>query len=404
MSTAALAHRTTPDPAGGNDHVGRARRLVPLIEAGSARTERDCEVAPDVMLALQEAGLLRLLAPKAIGGAAIDPRGFVEVIEVLAAADASTAWCVNQTSVCSAGAAFMTPEATQRIFGRPDGLLAWGAGPKARAVEVEGGYRATGTWQFASGSRHAAWMGGHCPVFDAGGAARLGPDGKQIERTMLFPRDSAKIDDVWQVMGLKGTGSDTYSITDLFVPHELTCPTITDWIDSTPSDPAPLYRFSGSGLYAAGFGGIALGNARGMLDAFIHLARDKTPRGARSTLRDSPVVQMQVAQADTRLRAARALLMEAVQTATDGIRASGRMTVEQRMAVRAAGTFAIHQGTEVVESIYRAAGATAIFENGPFERRFRDAYSISQHLQGRLAHFEQVGKHLLGFETDLQFL
>jgi alkylation response protein AidB-like acyl-CoA dehydrogenase len=404
MGTATLAQQATARPAGGDDYVAGAVRLAPLIEAAAARAERNCEIAPDVMVALHDAGLLRLLAPRSIGGVAMDPHGFAEVIEIIAAADASTAWCVNQTSVCSAGAAFMTPEAVRMIFGSPDGLLAWGAGPKAKAVETEGGYRVTGTWQFASGSRHAAWMGGHCPVFAADGTPRSGPDGRQIERTMLFPRDSARIDDVWQVMGLKGTGSDTYSVADLFVPHELSCPTLTDWIDSTPSDPAPLYRFSGSGLYAAGFGAIALGNARGMLEAFVRLARVKTARGAKNTLCDSPVIQMQIAQADSRLRAARAFLHQSLREARDVIRTTGRMTVDQRMRVRAAGTWAIHQGTEALESIYRAAGATAIFENAPFERRFRDGYSISQHLQGRLAHFELVGKHLLGVETDLQFV
>ena len=391
-------------PAKDIDYAERARRLAPVIEAGARQAERDNEIAPEVMSGLQAAGLLRLLAPRAIGGAALDPDQFAQVIEVLAASDASTAWTVNQTSVCSAGAAFMTPTATEEIYGSAEGMLAWGAGAKAYARVTEGGYRVTGTWHFASGSRHATWMGGHCGVYGGGDAPRLDANGKQIERTMLFPRGSAKIDDVWRVMGLKGTGSDTYSVTDLFVPEALSCPTITDWIVTTPSDPAPLYRFSGSALYAAGFGSIALGNARGALDTFIHIARDKTPRGAKNALRDSAVVQMQVAQADTQIRSARAFLLQSLREVQDGIRATGKMTIDQRMTVRAAGTNAIHRGTEVVEALYRAAGATAIFENEPFERRFRDAYSISQHLQGRLAHFEQIGKHLLGQETDLMFV
>ena len=195
-----------------------------------------------------------------------------------------------------------------------------------------------------------------------------------------------------------------YTVTDLFVPEAMSCPTITDWIVTTPSDPAPIYRFSGSALYAGGFGAIALGNARGMLDTFIHIARDKTPRGAKNALRDSPVVQMQVALADTQLRAARTFLIQSLREVQEGIRATGAITTDQRMTIRAAGTNAIHRGTEVVETLYRAAGATAIFETEPFERRFRDAYSVSQHLQGRLAHFEQIGKHLLGQETDLMFV
>lgn len=402
MTTASTL--ATISPAEDIDYVERARRLGPVIEAGVAEAERTSQIAPNVMDALREACLLRLLLPRALGGGALDPDKFAVVIEVIAAADASTAWTVNQTSVCSAGAAFMTPFAAKELYGPAEGMLAWGAGAKARAQETEGGYRITGTWQFASGSRHATHIGGHCGVFDAAGAPCLGDNGKQIERTMLFPRAHVKFDNVWRVMGLKGTGSDTYTVTDLFVPEAMSCPTITDWIVTTPSDPAPIYRFSGSALYAGGFGAIALGNARGMLDTFIHIARDKTPRGAKNALRDSPVVQMQVALADTQLRAARTFLIQSLREVQEGIRATGAITTDQRMTIRAAGTNAIHRGTEVVETLYRAAGATAIFETEPFERRFRDAYSVSQHLQGRLAHFEQIGKHLLGQETDLMFV
>lgn len=404
MSIAALESHTTARSIGDADYAAKARLLASVIEAGISRNERDRELTPEAVSALHAAGLFRLLAPRAIGGAALDPDRFVEVVETVAAVDASTAWCLNQTSVCSVAAAFMNADTAREIFSPPHALLAWGAGGKAQAVEVDGGYRVDGIWPFASGSRHATWLGGHCQVIGADGTPRIGRNGRPLERTMLFPRDSARIDDVWRVMGLKGTGSDTYAVVDLFVPEARSCASITDWIDSTPSDPAVLYKFSGSGLYAAGFGGIALGNARGMLDTFIHLARDKTPRGAKNALRDSAVVQMQVAQLDTQLRAARAFLLTSLREIQDGVARSGAMTVDQRMTLRVAGTYAIHQATEVLEKVYRAAGATAIFEGSPFERRFRDGYAISQHLQGRLAHFELVGKHLLGMETDLQFV
>src|SRR6185312_13419568 len=104
-----------------------------------------------------------------------------------------------------------------------DAVLAWGpVGPTVKAVPVDGGYRASGTWSYASGSRHAQWLGGHSPVVDATGNRVLGSDGKPAERTVLFPKDKAAIRDVWQVMGLKGTGSDSYTVTDLFVPARYT--------------------------------------------------------------------------------------------------------------------------------------------------------------------------------------
>lgn len=388
----------------GSGYLERARDLLPVVEAASSRIEAHGEITEEVLSLLCENDLLRLLMPRVLGGAAINPSTFVQIVEALAQADASTAWCVCQTSICSMATAYMDPSAASRVFTAPRSLLAWGVGPNASAVVVDGGYRVTGTWMFGSGSRHAAWLGGHCAIVASDGTPVLNGSGFPSERTMLFPRRNVQIQDTWRVMGLKGTGSDTYSVKDLFVPSELTCPVIASWLTVPPSDPAVLYRFTGSALYAAGFGGLALGNARGMLDAFVRLARSKTPRGASNPLSTSAVVQMHVAQSEAQLLSARSLLLETLAKAEAGIAETGKITLDQRMAIRMAGTFAIHQATEVLERAYRSAGTTAIFESQPFERRFRDGYSISQHLQGRLAHFEHVGKHLLGIDVDPQFL
>lgn len=401
--TDVAAGRREPDAAD-SDRIERARRLAPVLEAASPRIEAQRELTEDVLSLLHQNGLLRLLMPPALGGAAVNPSTFVQVIEALARGDASTAWCVCQTSICSMVTAYMDTAAARDIFAAPAALLAWGVGPNASAVAVDGGYRVTGTWMFGSGNRHATWLGGHCAVVNPDGTRQVDSNGAAVERTMLFPRGSAEVQDTWQVMGLRGTGSDTYSVKDLFVPAALTSPVIANWLTVQPSDPAILYRFTGSALYAAGFGGLALGNARGMLDTFLRLARSKTPRGAANPLSASAVVQMHVAQAEAQLRSARLLILDALTEAEASIGRSGKITLDQRMAIRMAGTFAIHQATDVLERAYRSAGTTAILESQPFERRFRDGYSISQHLQGRLAHFELVGKHLLGIEVDPQFL
>ncbi len=402
---AVLANVTSPrEEAAASDWLERARQVAPVLEAASSRIEAQNELTDDVLSLLRQNGLLRLLMPHALGGAAVNPSTFVQVIEALAHADASTAWCVCQTSICSMVTAYMDASAAGDMFAAPAALLAWGVGPNASAVAVDGGYRVSGTWMFGSGSRHATWLGGHCAIVNADGTPQLDRNGAAVERTMLFPRRSADVQDTWRVMGLRGTGSDTYSVKDLFVPAAFTSPVIANWLTVQPCDPAILYRFTGSALYAAGFGALALGNARGMLDTFLRLAGSKTPRGASNPLSASAVVQMHVAQSEAQLRSARLLVLDTLTQAEASIAQTGRITLDQRMAIRMAGTFAIHQATEVLERAYRSAGTTAIFESQPFERRFRDGYSISQHLQGRLAHFELVGKHLLGIEVDPQFL
>jgi indole-3-acetate monooxygenase len=379
----------TPDV----DYVQRARELVPEIAAAADEIERRRELPEPVVAALVECGFFRLLLPRSLGGAELPPADFVPVIEEIAKADASTAWCLNQAAGCSMTAAYLDPAAACEIFGGPHGILAWGPGPGTARI-VEGGYRVTASWSFASGSHHATWLGCHVPVVEANGAPLSNPDGSPVVRTMLFPKTSARMTDIWQVIGLKGTGSDRFSVEDLFVPqrHSATRD------DATRREEGLLYRFSSLQLYAAGFAGVAMGIARSTLDAFVELARDKTPFRSTGALRDNHLIQSQVAQAEARLRAARAFLLRSLAEISAEVERAGGITLDQRMVIRLASTFAIHQSLQVVDTAYHDAGSTAIFEQNPFERRFRDIHTVSQQLQGRQEHFETVGQYLLGLE------
>ena len=144
------------------DPVRRARQLRPLIEGAAAAIEQGRQVTAEVQAALHDSKLFRLYLPKTYDGEEVEPATFVAVVEELAKADASTAWCVAQASGCSLAAAYLAPAVAQEIFGAPDAVLAWGpVGQNAKATIVEGGYRFSGTWPFASGSRHARWLAGH---------------------------------------------------------------------------------------------------------------------------------------------------------------------------------------------------------------------------------------------------
>ena len=229
------------------------------------------------------------------------------------------------------------------------------------------------------------------------GAPCLRPDGGPVVRTLLFPKSSASFTDIWHVIGLRGTGSDSYTVTDLFVPENYT---VLREAEPKLRQPGLLYAFSSSNIYSAGFAGVALGIARSALDAFVELARDKIPRGAKRTLRDNNVVQSQVAQSEARLWAARAFLLGSLEQIWRDVARSGRLTLDHNTTIRLASTWAIHQASEVVDTAYHAAGATAIFESNPFERRFRDMHTVIQQYQGRQAHFETVGQVLLGLQAE----
>jgi alkylation response protein AidB-like acyl-CoA dehydrogenase len=384
---------TADDPA--TDWVLRAREFAPELAAAAEEVERRRELPEPIVEGLVERGFFRLLLPRSLGGAELLPASFVPVIEEIAKADASTAWCLNQASGCSMTAAYLEPAAACEIFGGPRGILAWGPGPGTARV-VDGGYCVSASWSFASGSHNASWLGCHVPIVEADGMPRLHPDGSPVVRTMMFPKSNARMTDIWHVIGLKGTGSDRFSVEDLFVPqrHSATRD------DETRREQGLLYRFSSLQLYAAGFAGVAMGIARSMLEAFVELARDKVPFRSGGTLRNNHLIQSQTAQAEARLAAARAFLLRALEEITTEVARAGHITLDQRMTIRLASTFAIHQSLQVVDTAYHAAGSTAIFETNPFERRFRDIHTVSQQLQGRQEHFETVGQYLLGLDPS----
>ena len=389
-------NRTTDAPAPAP--AERARAVAPVIAAAAARIEAARELTPEVLDALHGAGLLRCLLPRAFDGEEAHPADYAAMVEVIAAADASTAWCIGQGSGCSMAAAYLKPEIAREIWGNDRrAVLAWGMRPGIPAKVVDGGYRLTGRWHFASGSRHAQWMGAHCTVEERDGSLRRGPDGHPIDLTLLFPKSSATMIDDWQVMGLRGTGSDSYEVAGLFIPEDYT---LRRDADADRRERGTLYQFTSNNMYASAFASVALGIARGGLDALVAVARDKTPRGAARGLRESPVVQHDVAVAEARLRAAHGLLQETLRETFDAVALRGAMTFDENMSIRLVTTYAINQAKQVMQTAWQYAGATAIFDANPFERRFRDMHAVTQQVQGRWTHFETVGQHLLGLTPD----
>jgi indole-3-acetate monooxygenase len=382
--------------------IDRARTLAPLIVAHAARAEAEREIAPEVLDALYDARLFRMLLPESCGGLEVDPATFMQAVEELAKADGSIAWCVVQGCGCSMAAAYLEPAVAQEIFGDARAVLAWGpVGPNVKAVAVEGGYRASGSWSFASGIKHATWLGGHCPVLEPDGSPRLAPDGKPAERTVLIPKASARINDIWRVIGLKATGSDNYAVEDLFVPDRYS---FTRESAADRREGGPLYRFTTFHLYGIGFAAIALGLARASLDAFVALAATKVPKTKTFVLRDNAVVQSQVALAEAKLSSARAYLLDVLREAWATAARGEALPLPQRAAIKLAGTYAVHQGKDVVDAVYHAAGATAIFESNPFERRFRDVHTVIQQVQAQFANFEMVGQVLLGLPSPSKLI
>jgi alkylation response protein AidB-like acyl-CoA dehydrogenase len=386
------------------DLIARARAIAPLLTAAAPAIERKRELTPDVLDALHQAGLFRMLLPRSLGGYEVPAPVYLEAIEELAKADASTAWSVAQTSVCSTVTASLKHEIADEIFGKDSrALLAWGPlGKSNKAVRTKDGFRVTGTWHYASGSRHATWVGGHCHVVDESAAPVMDADGKPIEITAIFPKGRAVFTDDWHVMGLKGTGSDSYTVSDLFVPGEF-CLTSFGRNPAERREQGPLYRFTVFQLFGASFASVALGIAHATLDAFVELAKGKTPTGKQTVMRDNAVVQSQIGLAESQLCAARVFLSHAIRQVWQGAQ-QGDITTEQRVALRMASAHASQQAKQVVDMAHYAAGGTAIFENNAFERRFRDMHAVSQQAQAHFSMFEILGQYFLGLPIHPRYI
>jgi alkylation response protein AidB-like acyl-CoA dehydrogenase len=401
MLERASAERSRPDgEAAAIDWLARARAVAPVVAGAADRIERERELPAEVVTALHEAQLFRMLLPRWCDGGELAPAVYLEVIEEIAKQDASTAWCVGQAAGTAMAAAYLQPEAARDVFADPRAVVA--SGPAyGTAVAVDGGFRVTGTWLFASGSKHATWLGGHCLVHEPDGTPRRDPSGNPVERTVLFRKEHARFTDNWHVMGLNGTGSDQYAVQDLFVPQAYS---YTRNAEADRREGGPLYRFAIFQMHGISFAGVALGIARATLDAFIALAKQKTPRTAAYVLRDNAVIQAQVGLSEAKLQSARTFLIHTLRELWEIAATSERFTLEQRARLRMAATYATHQARDVVDAAYHAAGATAIFRSNPFERRFRDVHTVSQQVQGHASNFEAVGQCLLGLPPASKIL
>ncbi len=378
----------------GRSPLDAARKLVPQIRAAADEIDARRELPRPLFEAMADAGLFHMAVPRVIGGGELDLPTYVQVIEEVGKADASTGWCLNQGAIFGTYAARMPREVARRIWiDTPRGVVANTPAATAKAIVVPGGYRVTGRQGFSTGCRHAAWVAAHAQIIE-NGQVRL--EGALPEaRYMFVPVAEAELLDTWHTRGMRGTGTHHFAVNDVFVPTDRTvlsqtAPLIED---------APLYRIPRTLLFASGDAAVAFGMARTCLETFGELAGAKTPRAMQALLRDQSMVQMTVGQAEAALRSGRAFLFEAVREIW-AASVNSAITLDHRANMRLATTHGIRLAAQIIDSLYNLAGATAAYEDHLLQRHFQDIHVITQHLQGRLTHYELIGRYALGLKID----
>jgi alkylation response protein AidB-like acyl-CoA dehydrogenase len=399
-----VAERPPPPPAA---VLAAVQALSPTVAARGAEIEAARRLPADLLAALTAAGCFRLLLPPSHGGAGASLPEAMRVEETLSRADASTGWTVTLGAGAWCDLAGLPRETFDALYaGGPDTAIAGVFAPSGTAERVSGGYRVRGRWAFATGCEHSAWIYANCveagapeTAGAAGAADAPGASGPPPLRTVLFATDEVRIEDTWRVAGLCGTGSHHFATgpEGVVVPAARTFKTL----EAEPCVETPLLRIPPPALYALQIAAVATGIAGGALDDVLAAAPAGVPLFAAAPLASNPLFQHQLAAADTRLRAARALLYAAAADAWGTALAGAPFTPHQRAEIRAAAVWATACAAATVRTAYLAAGGAALYLDNPLQRRLRDVHAVTQHFLVRADTLTTAGAVFAGQEVDL---
>jgi alkylation response protein AidB-like acyl-CoA dehydrogenase len=389
--TTETSPQTTADAA---TPLERARALRPLIESLRDEMEEQRRMPQALVDAMHEAQLFRMYVPKSIGGLEMDPATPLRVIEEIARVDGSAGWNLMIGLDGGLFAGFIPEHVAREIYGPANAVVAGTVAPTGRAVPEGNGYRVTGRWSFGSGIHHATWAGAGCFIYE--GAAPRIVDGAPQMRLAMAPASDIEIHDVWRVSGLRGTGSEDFSMHDLFVPEEYTFRMFEERFNEGRLYHMPIELFS------AAIVAVPLGIARGAIDGLVELTTNKVPMrfGSLSKLSEKPRAQISVAQAEALLGSARAYFYEAIEEMWETVQAGDPATMEQRVKLRLASLQAVQASAQAVDLMYNTGGGTSVYDRSPLSRCFRDVHATTQHAAVAAEGFEDAGRVLLGVPTN----
>ena len=378
-----------------NTVLAAVQPLLPELAARAGEMEVVRRLPADLAQKLAQAGVFRMVTPTQFGGLQYSPRQICDAVAAIAEANASAGWCAMIGATTSMNAAYMDPVYAAEIYSDPMAITGGVFAPMGKAVRDGDDYIVTGRWQWGSGSANCIWLCGGALVYD-GETLQMLPSGRPENRMMVFPASDAELIDTWHVMGLKGTGSGDIKVERLRVPAGRTVSLVSD----KPRIAAPLYAFPAFGLLALGVASVALGNARGALDAFVSLGKVKKSQGSSRTLGERATVNSETARCEAAYRAARAYLHAEIDETWAVAQESGEIPVARRAALRMACTHMVRTSAEICRTVYDLGGGAALFDDNDLQRRFRDAHAMTQHIVTAPSTWELTGRLLFDLETD----
>jgi alkylation response protein AidB-like acyl-CoA dehydrogenase len=359
------------------------RELAPAFKARAAATEKNCTVAPENVSALRKIGFFKLVQPCAFDGYEQDFALLVDLTTEIAKSCAATAWVCGLLAAHQWLLASFPAQAQHDVWDAdPEALLCGSYAPVAKAIAVDGGYRLSGRWSFASGCDNANWAFCAALLPPAAEAGPLAP------AFLLVPATDYAIDDTWQVIGLAGTGSKTLVLDDAFVPahriltFEQTTSGKTPGAETYADNPTfgvPMLCNIPSCLAA-----VSVGAAFGALDDYLTATSRRVTRGAiagaSNRMADFATVQLRVADAAASADAAREILLRDVKACAQAMRDGREVTVDDRITCRRGQAFAVSLAIRATEALNASTGGLGLNLSNPVQRAWRDANAVGRHI------------------------
>ena len=356
------------------DAVGE---LLPVLRERAQEAEDARSVPAESIKALTETGFFRLLQPARFGGIEADPMTFYEAVRMIASACGSTGWVASVVGVHAWQLALFPAAAQDEVWGDdPATRMSSSYAPTGRARVAEGGYTLTGRWSFSSGCAHASWV-------LLGGIVTDAEKNPVDFKTFLLPISDYQIDDVWDTVGLRGTGSNDIVVEGVFVPEHrsLSFADVTKCVcPGQELNTAPLYKVPFGSVFSSTITTPIIGMASGAYDAHVAYQRDRISTaylGAKTA--EDPFAQVRVARAGAEIDAAWLALQHNMTELIAHARAGEPIPMPLRLRIRRDQVLGTERSVRAVDMLFENSGGRALRNGTAIQRFWRDVHAGRAH-------------------------
>lgn len=362
----------------GNEVLDKVRSLLPQIAERAKVTDQEGAVLPDTITELKATGVFRMLQPARFGGLEGNPVHFYEVVREISGACGSTGWVTSVLGVHPWQLGLFDERAQTEVWGDdPETLVSSAYAPVGRLKQVDGGFELSGRWSFSSGCGHASWA--------LLGGLVTGSEGKPVDFiTLLVPRSDYEIDEVWDVIGLRGTASNDIIVEKAFVPNHRTIRNYEQAQLRGPGqkvNPGPLYRMPFASIFTSTITAPVIGAVAGCYNAYIAAMRNRirlSMGGGRFS--EDQFAHVAVARAASEVDAAILQMDRNIAELFEHATRGEEIPPELRLRTRRDQVRGTERALEAIDILFKTAGGNSLKRGNPIERSWRDAHAGSVHV------------------------